>query len=152
MTTPDPKLVEKLKNRIDNAAVLVFSQSTCPFCIKVKKRFTDLKIPFGYLDLDLKATGSEIKKALKAISGSHTVPQVFFRGKFMGGCSDVEKIVDDELVALSQKMEYDYDLLVIGGGSGGLALARPKQNHCVLTDAFSLSSSLLIGRSAFLLK
>ncbi|KAL7060614.1 hypothetical protein AAHC03_09953 [Spirometra sp. Aus1] len=124
MAAPDPKFVEKLKNKIENAAVLVFAKSTCPYCIKVKKRFTDLKIPFGYLDLDHKATGPITQSALKVITGVQTVPQIFFRGKFMGGCSDVEKIPDDELVAMSQKMEYDYDLLVIGGGSGGLALAK----------------------------
>ncbi|VDN44508.1 unnamed protein product [Dibothriocephalus latus] len=124
MSAPDPKFVEKLKNKIDNAAVLVFTKTTCPYCVKVKKRFTDLNIPFGYLDLDQKANGSTIQKALKEISGVETVPQIFFRGKFMGGCSDVDEIADDKLVAMSQKMEYDYDLLVIGGGSGGLALAR----------------------------
>nr|VZI41485.1 unnamed protein product [Spirometra erinaceieuropaei] len=129
MAAPDPKFVEKLKNKIENAAVLVFAKSTCPYCIKVKKRFTDLKIPFGYLDLDHKATGPITQSALKVITGVQTVPQIFFRGKFMGGCSDVEKIPDDELVAMSQKMEYDYDLLVIGGGSGGLALAKLSTGH-----------------------
>lgn len=47
--------VEKLRSTINNAAVLVFSKSYCPYCKKVKDRFTELKIPFGHLELDLKS-------------------------------------------------------------------------------------------------
>ncbi|VDL98874.1 unnamed protein product [Schistocephalus solidus] len=166
MVAADPELVAKLRNKIENAAVLVFAKSTCPFCIKVDpltsmllahslrnhycKNFVFLgqgafhwlkdsvqllgvgshflgQGAFHWLkdSVQLLGVGSQgLQSALKEISGVHTVPQVFFRGKFIGGCSNVEEIPDDELLAMSQKMEYDYDLLVIGGGSGGLALAK----------------------------
>lgn len=61
------------------------------------ERFNNLKISFGYLDLDLKSTyfsygwpniplenGSDYQKMLQEITGRTTVPQVFFRGEFIG--------------------------------------------------------------------
>ncbi|VUZ53189.1 unnamed protein product [Hymenolepis diminuta] len=119
-----PEKVEKLKNTINNAAVLVFSKSYCPFCKKVKERFKNLKIPYGYLDLDLKKNGAEYQAMLKDITGRTTVPQVFFRGDFIGGCDDVMAIDDENIMKKANAMKYDYDMVVIGGGSGGLALAK----------------------------
>ncbi|EUB63258.1 Thioredoxin reductase 3 [Echinococcus granulosus] len=116
--------VEKLRNKINNAAVLVFAKSFCPYCKKVMERFNNLKIPFGYLDLDLKKNGSDYQKMLQEITGRTTVPQVFFRGEFIGGCDDVMAIDDDTIVKKANEMKYDYDMVIIGGGSGGLALAK----------------------------
>ncbi|VDK21587.1 unnamed protein product [Taenia asiatica] len=116
--------VEKLRNKINNAAVLVFTKSFCPYCKKVMERFNNLKIPFGYLDLDLKKNGPDYQKMLQEITGRTTVPQVFFRGEFIGGCDDVMAIDDETIVKKANEMKYDYDMVIIGGGSGGLALAK----------------------------
>uniref|UniRef100_A0A5K3F8L2 thioredoxin-disulfide reductase (NADPH) n=1 Tax=Mesocestoides corti TaxID=53468 RepID=A0A5K3F8L2_MESCO len=116
--------VEKLRSQINNAAVMIFTKSYCPFCIKVKERFDKLKIPYGFLDLDLKKNGADYQATLKEITGRSSVPQVFFRGEFIGGCDDVMAIDDQTILKKSAEMKYDYDLVVIGGGSGGLALAK----------------------------
>ncbi|KAM7536134.1 hypothetical protein Aperf_G00000091369 [Anoplocephala perfoliata] len=119
-----PEKVEKLRSTISNAAVLVFSKSYCPYCKKVKERFKDLQIPYGFLDLDLKKNGAEYQAMLKEITGRSTVPQVFFRGEFLGGCDDVMAIDDETIKKKANEMKYDYDTVIIGGGSGGLALAK----------------------------
>ncbi|KAL5108617.1 Thioredoxin reductase 3 [Taenia crassiceps] len=116
--------IERLRNRINNAAVLVFAKSSCPYCKKVVDRFNNLKIPFGYLDLSLKKNGSDYQKMLQEITGRTTVPQVFFRGEFIGGCDDVMEIDDETIVKKANEMKYEYDLAIIGGGSGGLTLAK----------------------------
>ena len=42
----------------------------------------------------------------------------------LGGCDDVMAIDDATIMKKASEMKYDYDLIVIGGGSGGLALAK----------------------------
>lgn len=78
---------------------------------------------------------------LKDITGRTTVPQVFFRGDFIGrwigridlsisfqgGCDDVMAIDDENIMKKANAMKYDYDMVVIGGGSGGLALAKVRK-------------------------
>ena len=43
--------------------VIIYTMSTCPWCRKTKKFFTDNKIPFEYTDYDL-ATDEEQKKIM----------------------------------------------------------------------------------------
>jgi len=129
MATSSVLIRDKLKKQIDNAGVLVFSKTYCPHCAKVKERFNKLNIASGFLELDIKKNGPEIRDALKQITGKSSVPQVFIRGKLLGGCDDVEKISDDDLVAQTKENKYDYDLIVIGGGSGGLALAKDSAKY-----------------------
>ncbi|VDD75488.1 unnamed protein product [Mesocestoides corti] len=88
--------VEKLRSQINNAAVMIFT----------------------------KKNGADYQATLKEITGRSSVPQVFFRGEFIGGCDDVMAIDDQTILKKSAEMKYDYDLVVIGGGSGGLALAK----------------------------
>ncbi len=59
--------------------------------------------------------------------GKSTVPQVFIGGQHVGGCDDTmaaysNGTLENMLSADSEK--YDYDLIVIGGGSGGLAASK----------------------------
>jgi len=64
------------------------------------------------------------------------MPNVFINGQHIGGCDTTIKlhsngtlarrIVDGQLQKdpLDAAHEYEYDLIVIGGGSGGLACAK----------------------------
>ena len=79
---------------------------------------------------------SRYQDVLNEITGQRTVPNVFINGKHIGGCSDVIAMHsrgDLSRVLIASQMErdqissdhsYDYDLIVIGGGSGGLACAK----------------------------
>lgn len=74
------------------------------------------------------------QEALNAKTGQRTVPNVFVRGKHIGGCDDTFKAFrENRLMAILAGEEaetgdagraYDYDLIVIGGGSGGLAASK----------------------------
>ena len=72
-------------------------------------------------------TGADIKATLLEMTGQKTVPNVFIRGKHIGGWDATNKLNEaGKLMALINPPteSYDYDLVVIGGGSGGLSCSK----------------------------
>lgn len=110
--------------------VMVFSKSTCPFCKKVKTLFDSLQIKYYAIELDQIDNGAEIQSKLKDMTGQKTVPNVFIKQKHIGGCDDTLKLHKDGKLKttvdanVEPEESYDYDLIVIGGGSGGLAASK----------------------------
>lgn len=71
--------------------------------------------------------GTTIHEKLKEVTGQKTVPNVFIRGKHIGGAVDTIKLHEEgKLMNLivPPSENYTYDLVVIGGGSGGLACSK----------------------------
>lgn len=76
--------------------------------------------------------GSIWQDALVAKTGQRTVPSVFVRGRHIGGCDDTIKAHNQKKLlplitgdgAGEPESLYDYDFIVIGGGSGGLASSK----------------------------
>ncbi|KAF8768077.1 Thioredoxin reductase 3 like protein [Argiope bruennichi] len=124
---PIPELVQEVNNYINNNNVMIFSKTTCPFCNKVKALISSLGVQFTALELDTLENGPELQKAMAAKVGRSTVPQVFIRGQHVGGCDDTfaahcsGKLQE---MLFREEEKYDYDLIVIGGGSGGLAASK----------------------------
>ena len=63
------------------------------------------------------------------MTGQGTVPNVFIRGKHLGGNDDTQKAHAEGRLSLllnptETSSSYEYDLVVLGGGSGGLAAAK----------------------------
>lgn len=80
---------------------------------------------------------SQMQDVLKDMTGQRTVPNVFINKQHVGGCTDTEQALSDG--TLFDRLEgtfntYDYDYIVIGGGSGGLASAKVC-DFCTLTEA-----------------
>lgn len=111
--------------------VMIFSKTTCPFCTKVKELFNSLNEQFVVLELDKINEGTAIRDYLYEKTGQKTVPNVFVKGSHIGGNDStmvahnsgrLAHLLNDEIV--EDTTEYDYDLVVIGGGSGGLACSK----------------------------
>jgi len=112
---------------IKDNKVMIFSKSYCPFCKKVKEIFNTINVPYFAYELDLEANGAEIQAYLVDKTSQKTVPNVFINGKHLGGASDTESAFKDgslQHMLSGDNTAYDYDLFVIGGGSGGLACSK----------------------------
>ncbi|XP_046354287.2 thioredoxin reductase 1, cytoplasmic-like isoform X2 [Haliotis rufescens] len=116
-----------LQDYISKNKVMIFSKTTCPFCQKVKDLFKTLNVEYTALEIDKLDNMSAIQAGLFELTGQKTVPNVFINGNHIGGCDSVLKLHSDNrlMVTVSTpSTAYEYDLVVIGGGSGGLAAAK----------------------------
>lgn len=100
--------------------VVLFALEWCEFCWSVRRFFAKLAITFRSIDLDSVAyqqddLGGRIRAALRAKTGSPTIPQVFVGGAFVGGCSEVFEayksgVLQRSLAAAGVHSETDAEL------------------------------------------
>nr|XP_006120269.2 thioredoxin reductase 3 [Pelodiscus sinensis] len=87
-------------------------------------------IDYYALELDLTDDGSNIQQVLADITGQRTVPNVFVNGTHVGGYDTTFQAYQSGSLqnVLGNQADgaevYDYDLIVVGGGSGGLACSK----------------------------
>ena len=85
--------VEQLLNDPEQPVVM-FALEWCEFCWSVRKVFKSYGIPFRSVDLDSVAyqpgnRGGAIREVVRRQTGCQTLPQIFVRGEFIGGCTDL---------------------------------------------------------------
>ena len=74
--------------------VVMFALEWCEFCWAVRKLFKAYGADYRSVDIDSVAFqkddfGGRIRNAVRARTGVATIPQVFIRGEFVGGCWEV---------------------------------------------------------------
>ncbi|XP_047077220.1 monothiol glutaredoxin-S6-like [Lolium rigidum] len=79
-----------VQNAIYSNRITIFSKSYCPYCMRAKRIFKDLKENPYVVELDLREDGREIQGVLLDLVGRHTVPQVFVNGHHVGGSDDTK--------------------------------------------------------------
>jgi len=107
--------------------VVIFTAEGCKFCLAAKKFLTDHNVQYREvpLDFDSPAGIKQYGALQKRVNGRTSVPQIFIGGHSIGGNDDMMALHKE--AKLMQKIRghsYDYDLIVIGGGSGGLAASK----------------------------
>ena len=71
--------------------VLILSREGCPYCAKAKGMLTVAGIGYEELTLNKDYSG----RALRAVSGAESVPQIFINGDHIGGSDALEKWLND---------------------------------------------------------
>uniref|UniRef100_A0AAY4EI60 thioredoxin-disulfide reductase (NADPH) n=1 Tax=Denticeps clupeoides TaxID=299321 RepID=A0AAY4EI60_9TELE len=85
----------------------------------------ELNVECNSVELDLMDNGSNYQELLLEMTGQKTVPNVFINKTHVGGCDKTMQAHRDGLLKqLLDGETYEYDLIVIGGGSGGLACSK----------------------------
>merc|ERR1712137_938272 len=78
-----PHEVDSIESTVRNHDIVVFSSPTCPFCAKAVAALKD----HGFEPLVVNCNDTQ-RQEISAKCGSSSVPKVFVRGNFVGGCND----------------------------------------------------------------
>ena len=70
-----------------NKNIIIYTSSLCGFCYRAKSLLKKKKIPFDEIDIDLDY--NKKNEMIKKSGGSTSVPQIFFKGRHIGGCEDL---------------------------------------------------------------
>ncbi len=89
--------VTQVKSKIDamiaENGVMMFSQTTCPFCKRAKGVLNQLGAKYNVIELDQVPDGNAMRVELGKMTGRTSAPNVFISGRTIGGCSEGPGVV-----------------------------------------------------------
>ena len=87
-------LVEEVAKAVSSEKVVVVGVSGLPPGMRARQLLNAQKIPFRYLQYGSYFKGWRRRLALKIWMGWPTFPLIFIKGTFIGGASDLKKLID----------------------------------------------------------
>ena len=87
---------EKIKNIIDSNEIVLFMKGTpsapqCGFSLAVSNILKHLKVNFEGVNV---LESNEIRQGIKNYTDWPTIPQLYVKGEFVGGCDIVKEMFD----------------------------------------------------------
>lgn len=111
----DDKALCMVKNEIQHdTGITMFALEWCEFCWSVRKVLQAYGIDFHSANLDSahyqqEDQGQRMRVALRHTTGSNTFPQIFIKGEFIGGCTDLfDQLKDGSLQQKLKALEIPY--------------------------------------------
>lgn len=92
--------------------VVVIAKSGCKYCTMANGMLGDLGVAYTYKNLQEGKPDDEFRRdvdQLEKITGSRTFPQIFSRGKYLGGFSDVENMYMFNYEKLAEELGINPD-------------------------------------------
>jgi len=106
---------ENLLTLPEPGKVVMFSKTTCPYCIRAKGVFNRIKVSFEVLEVDQCEVDPAKLQKLHEASGVKTYPNIYIGDKPIGGCSDLITLITKGKLSnlLDEKnIEYDQETLL----------------------------------------
>lgn len=87
---------DRIKTEIDTSDVVLFMKGTpvfpqCGFSATVVQALSNLGVKFSSVDV---LQDPEVREGIKAFSNWPTVPQLYVKGEFVGGCDIVREMYE----------------------------------------------------------
>jgi monothiol glutaredoxin len=87
---------ERIKKEIDSKDVVLFMKGNaafpqCGFSATVVQILSLLQVPFKDIDV---LSDPEIREGIKAFSNWPTIPQLYIKGEFIGGCDIIREMYE----------------------------------------------------------
>jgi glutaredoxin 3 len=73
--------------------VEIYTKGFCSFCWRAKNLLESKGVEFVEIPVDM--GGKERALMIERANGRTTVPQIFIRGEYVGGCSELYRLDDD---------------------------------------------------------
>ena len=92
----DKPVFDRIKKEIDDNAVVVFMKGTpmmpqCGFSAAVAQALTTMQVKFKGIDV---LADGELRQGIKEFSSWPTIPQLYVKGEFVGGCDIVREMYE----------------------------------------------------------
>src|SRR5437773_5399455 len=92
----DITLQDRIRQQIGEAPVVLFMKGTpvfpqCGFSAAVVQILTELGVKFKGVDV---LTDPEIRQGIKEYSSWPTIPQLYVKGEFVGGCDIIREMAE----------------------------------------------------------
>ena len=107
----DDKTKDLIKNEIDNNEVCLFMKGTpdapqCGFSMAVSNLLKILEVKFKGVNV---LENQEVRQGIKEFSDWPTIPQLYVKKEFIGGCDIIKEMYDNgELTKLFDTKEVSY--------------------------------------------
>ncbi len=91
---PDTSVAERIRQELSGKSVVLYMKGTpvfpqCGFSAAVVQILTDLGIEFSGIDV---LTDPSLREGVKLFSDWPTIPQLYVKGEFVGGCDIVREM------------------------------------------------------------
>ena len=103
---------EQIRNEIEDNSVVVFMKGTpvfpqCGFSAAVVHMLSQLGVKFKGIDV---LVDSSLREGIKQFSKWPTIPQLYIKGEFVGGCDIVREMYESgELKEMLDKKSIEYE-------------------------------------------